>query len=132
MRNVRKATSTDLEIGRRLRRRRKAMGMLQQELAAKLSVSCQLIQKYETGQIRIGAGRLSTMAGALGVSAAFFYEGGQAADAPQSVAGETELYAFLGTTEGMALNTAFQRIRDPRLRRCVLALILAAGNDRER
>lgn len=97
--------------------------MRQQEMAARLNVSFQLIQKYETGLVRIGAGRMTAIAGALGVSAAFFFDCGQSNKTMAPLADEAELIAFTATKEGMALNRAFRQITNSSLRGCVLALI---------
>lgn len=102
--------------------------MRQEEVAAHLNVSVQLIQKYETGLIRIGAGRMSAIASVLGVSAAFFYGSEQSNVIAASLAEEPKLIAFLATPEAMTLNTAFQRISDRRVRRHLLALILATAS----
>ena len=52
------ATSIDLHVGRRLRRRRRLMGMTQQQLANTVGIRFQQIQKYECGANRITASRL--------------------------------------------------------------------------
>jgi transcriptional regulator with XRE-family HTH domain len=49
--------------------------MTQEQLAAKLSISYQQIQKYETGTNRVSAGRLFEIAQALDEEVAFFFEG---------------------------------------------------------
>jgi transcriptional regulator with XRE-family HTH domain len=49
--------------------------MTQEQLAAKLSISYQQIQKYETGTNRVSAGRLFEIAQVLDTEVAFFFEG---------------------------------------------------------
>lgn len=49
--------------------------MTQQQLAAKVGIRFQQIQKYETGMNRISASRLWDIAGALAVPVGFFFEG---------------------------------------------------------
>jgi len=51
------------------------VGMTQQQLAQKVGIKFQQIQKYETGMNRISASRLWDIADALGVSVGFFFEG---------------------------------------------------------
>lgn len=65
----------DDHVGARIRLRRTLVGMTQEELAASLAISYQQIQKYETGANRVSAGRLFEIAGRLGVSVGYFYEG---------------------------------------------------------
>jgi len=55
----------DVAIGQRMRERRRALGMSQQDLAEKLGVSFQQVQKYERGANRISFSRLVEAAGAL-------------------------------------------------------------------
>ncbi|GIU66472.1 helix-turn-helix domain-containing protein [Candidatus Phycosocius spiralis] len=69
------ATSIDLYVGRRLRRRRRLMGMTQQQLADYVGIRFQQIQKYECGANRITASRLFELAGALSIPVQYFYDG---------------------------------------------------------
>ncbi|MDM7932838.1 helix-turn-helix transcriptional regulator [Tabrizicola sp.] len=74
----------DAHVGKRIRHRRWMVGMTQQQLADKVGIKFQQIQKYETGMNRVSASRLWDVADALGVSVSFFFEGladGQAAAA---------------------------------------------------
>lgn len=48
----------DLHVGQRVRRRRWLVGMTQQQLAEKVGIKFQQIQKYETGTNRISSSRL--------------------------------------------------------------------------
>lgn len=49
--------------------------MTQQQLAEKVGIKFQQIQKYETGMNRVSASRLWDIADALDVQVAFFFEG---------------------------------------------------------
>ena len=69
------ANSIDLHVGRRLRRRRRLMGMTQQQLADSVGIRFQQIQKYECGANRITASRLFELAGALSIAVQYFYDG---------------------------------------------------------
>lgn len=62
----------DLTIGRRIRRRRKLLGMTQGDLAAALDLQFQQIQKYECAASRISASRLHLLAAALKVPMSYF------------------------------------------------------------
>jgi len=65
----------DLHLGKRLRRRRRLLGLTQQQLAAVVGVRFQQIQKYECGANRISAARLWSLASALEVPVGYFYDG---------------------------------------------------------
>ena len=69
------ATDIDLHLGRRLRRRRRLLGLTQQQLALRVGVRFQQIQKYECGANRISAARLWELAEALQAPVAYFYDG---------------------------------------------------------
>jgi transcriptional regulator with XRE-family HTH domain len=72
----------DDHVGKRIRHRRWMVGMTQQQLAEKIGIKFQQVQKYETGMNRVSASRLWDTAQALGVQISFFFEGlgeGQAA-----------------------------------------------------
>ncbi len=71
----------DVHVGQRVRQRRWMIGMTQQQLAAKVGIKFQQIQKYETGANRISASRLWDIADALEVQVSFFFEGLDRADA---------------------------------------------------
>jgi len=65
----------DRHVGERLRQRRWMVGMTQQQLADKIGIKFQQIQKYETGRNRIDAGRFWDLAVVLEIPVSFFYEG---------------------------------------------------------
>jgi transcriptional regulator with XRE-family HTH domain len=65
----------DLLLGRRLRIRRRLMGLTQNQLAVRVGVRFQQIQKYESGANRISAARLWSFAQALEVPVAYFFDG---------------------------------------------------------
>jgi transcriptional regulator with XRE-family HTH domain len=101
---------------------RLARGLSQTDVAKRLGVTFQQIQKYERGANRVGAGRLQEMANLLGVTPAFFFENGprlkpgKSGDAPQT----TEL---LANKYNLALAQAYSRIRSRNVRRNVLELV---------
>lgn len=71
----------DVHVGKRVRHRRWMVGMTQQQLAEKVGIKFQQIQKYETGMNRISASRLWDISEALEVPVGFFFEGlGERAD----------------------------------------------------
>jgi len=74
----------DLHLGKRLRRRRRLLGLTQQQLASAVGVRFQQIQKYECGANRISAARLWELAEALEVPINYFYEGLEAEATPDN------------------------------------------------
>ena len=67
------ATRLEQSIAGRLREARKLAGLRQRELAEKLAVSPQQIQKYESGENRISAGRLWQLCKVLEMKPAYFF-----------------------------------------------------------
>ncbi len=65
----------DVHVGKRIRHRRWMVGMTQQQLAEKVGIKFQQIQKYETGMNRVSASRLWDIAEAVDVPISFFFEG---------------------------------------------------------
>ena len=113
------ADEIDLHLGKRLRRRRRLLGLTQQQLAAQAGVRFQQIQKYECGANRISAARLWALAQALDTPIGYFYDGlaGAAADdEPEERKGEV-----LARKETLDLIRAYYRL-DARPRRRLLDL----------
>ena len=69
------ANDIDLHLGRRLRRRRRLLGLTQQQLASAVGIRFQQIQKYECGANRISAARLWQLSEALEIPIGYFYDG---------------------------------------------------------
>ena len=69
------ARRVDAYVGGRIRERRTAMGLTQENLATALEISYQQVQKYEAGTNRVSAGRLYEIARKLDVEVSFLYEG---------------------------------------------------------
>lgn len=65
----------DQHIGNRLRLCRKMLGISQSQLAEKMAVSFQQVQKYERATNRIGAGKLFLLMESLHIPLSYFYEG---------------------------------------------------------
>ena len=128
----------DIHVGSRVRVRRMMLGMSQEKLGEQLGITFQQIQKYEKGANRIGASRLQHIARIFNVPVSFFFEDAPG-PAPSGAVGfgearETDhVVDFLSTTEGIQLNTAFVRIKDPKLRRRLIELVrsMAKGSEEE-
>src|SRR5262249_37973820 len=70
-----KPSSIDIAVGRNVRIWRMARGLTQAQLARRLGVTFQQLQKYEVGANRIGTGRLVKVATVLGIPIATLFEG---------------------------------------------------------
>jgi transcriptional regulator with XRE-family HTH domain len=65
----------DFAVGRQLRRRRRLMGLTQQELGAACGISFQQVQKYECANNRMSVAMLWRFACALEVEIGYFFAG---------------------------------------------------------
>jgi transcriptional regulator with XRE-family HTH domain len=65
----------DVHVGAGIRRRRRILGISQDQLARRIGLTFQQIQKYERGGNRVSASALWRLAQALEVPAAYFFEG---------------------------------------------------------
>jgi transcriptional regulator with XRE-family HTH domain len=119
----------DTYVGGRVRMRRLFMGMSQSEVGAAVDLSFQQIQKYEKGSNRISASRLQQLADLLAVTPAYFFEDSPAGmgrsrnstqDKPQSQCDDA-----LFTSEGLHLSRAFAAVRDAKVRKTILDLIVS-------
>jgi transcriptional regulator with XRE-family HTH domain len=68
-------SEVDRDIGRRVRRRRRLLGLTQLQLGSAVGMRLQQIQKYESGVNRVTAGKLFQIAAALEAPMAHFFEG---------------------------------------------------------
>ncbi|MBB4212232.1 helix-turn-helix protein [Rhodothalassium salexigens DSM 2132] len=68
------ARQMDAHVGSRIRERRLELGLTQQDLSAALAISYQQVQKYETGNNRVSAGKLYAIARALDVTPDYFFD----------------------------------------------------------
>ena len=120
------ATDIDLHLGRRLRRRRRLLGLTQQQLALAVGIRFQQIQKYECGANRISAARLYQLAEALETPVAYFYDGlAEAAAREEERGGE-----MFSRKETLDLIQAYYRLSErPRRRLLDLAKSLNGEGD---
>lgn len=124
------ANAIDLYVGKRLRRRRRLLGLTQQQLAESIGIRFQQIQKYECGANRVTASRLFELSVALNVPVNFFFEGLQQSaetDAVGAPANDRELIAadVLSQKETLELIRAYYKLGErPRRRLLDLAKAL--------
>jgi transcriptional regulator with XRE-family HTH domain len=115
----RSAGIADIEMGRRIRlrrRRRRETGISQTELADHLGLSFQQVQKYEKGTNRVGAAQLQQIAKMLGVDIPFFYDGGG-----KEPDGDSLL--LVNSVFSLRLLRAYTAIKDKAVRRKLVILV---------
>jgi len=104
-------------IGARMRARRRQLGVSQSELAEKLGVSFQQVQKYERGANRVAASTLVAAAAALGVSVSWLV-----GEEQPFRSGETDILLALSRPGALEILQAFNAIVDVRRRNALLAV----------
>lgn len=115
----------DQDLGEKIRTRRLHADMSQEQLASKLGVSFQQIQKYEKGVNRISAARLVEIAKALGESIAFFQD-----DAPDVSRAGRKLQALISDPINLRVCKALRSIDNKELRYSIARMIEAiAGQE---
>lgn len=117
------ATDIDLHLGKRLRRRRRLLGLTQQQLAGACGVRFQQIQKYECAANRMSAARIWQLSEVLQVPVSYFYEGLLEAQTPEARPLEVrDGRDMFGRKETTDLIQAFYRLSErPRQRLLDLA-----------
>ncbi len=133
---TRRPNPIDIHVGSRVRLRRQLLRMSQETLGEELGVTFQQVQKYEKGTNRIGASRLWHIAEIMAVSIQFFFDGIEH-EAPNMIRGVSEnnqigiVYDFINSPDGVALASAFSKIKDPKIRRKILDLVKALSEGKE-
>ncbi|MBS0126630.1 helix-turn-helix domain-containing protein [Thetidibacter halocola] len=110
------AHPVDVHVGKRIRHRRWLVGMTQQQLAEKVGIKFQQIQKYETGANRVSASRLWDIADSLEVPVSFFFEGIEAESA-ETTKSENVPADIMGDKEALDLVRSYYAIPENQRRR---------------
>lgn len=108
----------DVMVGAKIRIFRTHRGMSQSDLAGKIGVAFQQVQKYENGANRVGASRLSRIAAALGISIADLFE-----PSDDKSAQSRSPVQLLADRDALRVLKAFSRTTDPRMRRAIAQLV---------
>ncbi|MCH9825559.1 helix-turn-helix domain-containing protein [Lentibacter algarum] len=110
------AHPVDVHVGKRVRHRRWLVGMTQQQLAEKVGIKFQQIQKYETGANRVSASRLWDISEVLDVPVSFFFEG---LDVEQAAVAKEERMPsdLMGDKEAMELIRSYYSIPENQRKR---------------
>lgn len=112
-----RAVQTELFIGARLRTRRRQLGLSQSDLAERLGVSFQQVQKYERGANRVAASTLLVAAQVLGTSVSWLV--GEEASGRDD---DEDVFRALARPGALEMLQAFNAIPDPRARVALLSL----------
>jgi transcriptional regulator with XRE-family HTH domain len=112
----RSAGVADIEMGRRIRQRRRETGISQTELAGHLGLTFQQVQKYEKGINRVGAAQLQQIAKILGVDIPFFYDG----DGKEP---DVDSLLVVNSVFSLRLLRAYTAIKDKAVRRQLVILV---------
>ncbi|MBV8753348.1 MAG: helix-turn-helix transcriptional regulator [Hyphomicrobiales bacterium] len=115
-RDAKRPSSIDIAVGRNVRIWRMARGMSQAQLASRLGVTFQQLQKYEVGANRIGTGRLVKVATMLSIPIQTLFEGTDT-DPARSV------LALVADARAFRLAQAFKAIDNSTLRLSVVYLV---------
>lgn len=115
----------DVLVGHNIRILRMQQGLSQTELAQRIGLTFQQIQKYENGANRVGASRLIQVAGALGVPLTALFDGTSSA-----ARGEPDPYnrSLLTHPHALRLVQAFDQIADSKRRNAILDLVESLGD----
>ena len=118
----------DIHVGRRMRQRRELRGMPQKELAKKLGISFQQIQKYESGANRVSASKMWELCGVLKVDPGYFFEGlDHGKRRGRRGASDHKQSDYMpdphSARQVLDLNQNFQKIKDQSVRRQLVQLV---------
>jgi transcriptional regulator with XRE-family HTH domain len=131
MTNSRATVGLDKQIGQRIRARRLELGVTQEELARRLGLTFQQVQKYEKGANRVAASRLADVAKSLDLPVGYLLTGDMTGGGAYTP--EPGIFALLATPDGVRLASHFHKIGDPEIRKSVVDLVvnLARGAETE-
>jgi len=102
---LKKKITMSRDIGERLKKRRRELGISQEELAETLDVTYQQVQRYENGTNKLNVENIQLIAGVLSVPVSYFFD----SDRAFTVAEETAPYL---PTEESKLLRYFRKIKD--------------------
>lgn len=110
-------TNVDRVVGQQLRQARLRKGWSQQQLADRLGVSYQQVQKYEKAMSKVPPARLWTLCSVFAVPITYFFEGLTSED------GTREAVDPQVSVSSARLAAKIERIQDKVLKRHILALV---------
>jgi transcriptional regulator with XRE-family HTH domain len=133
--SIKSPDAVDVQVGSRIRLLRQGAQMSQAMLAEHLGVTSQQVQKYEKGENRLGAGRLTKIAAVLDVPVSELlgdegtgrYNRGGIDEAPAPL-------KLLTAAGALRLLKAYARLDDGNQRRNIVALVehIASGTGKSK
>ncbi len=108
----------DIHVGSRLRAVRVRRGLSQTNLADKLGLTFQQVQKYESGANRISASKLFAISRIMGVTPDYFFEGLEYAGGGGTA--EVDLKA-------VRIAIMIAKISDKKIKKCLYGMIKAVA-----
>lgn len=119
---ARRADNRDAEVGRRVRSRRMECRLSQTDLADRIGVTFQQVQKYEKGVNRIGAGRLQRISEALAVPVGFFFDTTGRITKAESGNDSESVFGFLQTSGSVRIVKAFHHIKSRKAKQLLVEM----------
>ena len=110
----RKPNAVDVALGHNVRFWRLARGLSQTQLANRLGITFQQVQKYEAGDNRVSIGRLVKTAAILRVPVAALFEGTEA---------DGRVLALISDSRSFRLAHAFAAIKHRRARESLVNMV---------
>src|ERR1043166_5349824 len=114
---AKRPSTIDVTVGRNVRIWRMAKGLSQAQLANRLGVTFQQIQKDEVGSNRLGNGRLVKLATILGIPIAALFDGAEGADPSRS------LLSLIADKRAFRLAPALPTVEDATVRLSLVNLV---------
>ncbi|MEK7326244.1 MAG: helix-turn-helix transcriptional regulator [Chloroflexota bacterium] len=111
---------TSREIGEKIKKKRRELGISQEELAERLEVTYQQVQRYENGTNRLNVENIQVIADVLEAPVSYFFGNGR-----KDIMSE-ELTPYLPVDENRLLGY-FRRIRTKNLKSLVLQVAKLAA-----
>lgn len=123
-----KPHDVDIHVGSRVRLRRSALGLSQDQLGAAIGLSFQQVQKYERGANRIGASRLYEMSKVLQTPISFFFENLNNQELKEESNASYQADPAM-ERETLELMRAYHQIEDPKQRKKILKLVQVVAQE---
>ena len=128
--------SIDAHVGMRIRQRRNLLGLTQGDIAEKLNIRYQQVQKYERGQNRVAASTLYHLSKILQIPVTFFFDDYEDSIIATEAAGfaEDKQAPFEGDDpmlrrETMNLIRAYYNIKDEKQRKRIYELVRSLADE---
>ena len=122
MARTKRTTPVDALVGHNIRICRLQRRISQGELAQRIGVTFQQVQKYENGANRVSASRMTRISDALGIPLLALFEGSASAGGSEPL---DLARALLAKPHSLRIVQAFNNLRDDGMRMSILQVIEA-------